>query len=587
MKWLQRTAMKRLHVKVRPLKLEGLCGIEVEDGGGKMVSVEMIWKGPNPGLLPFYRSSSNRQRNRSNQRSVGEDGSVEWDDEFERVCGFSIISKDPPLYGSWDVCFNILHGDNAKPKGKLDVLGKVPVDLSQIISKMECSEIKRTFPISLKVGGTTVEATLMVSLSFVEVRCSDDSPGIVQNSAESREEDGSFRIVKDLKQNEKKKKETNRVVSRSSESEESGLFDSDGLLGNESTTTCENSSEELSSGTELESTQSAPERKTGLFSWKRRRLSFSSSWRKAEPAAKNTGEGGDDVEPSGSSLDEPFTPWELREIISRDREAKLKANVFFASFDQRSDKAAGESACAALATVIADWLHSNPDIMPTRSEFDNLITEGSWEWQKLCNNTAYTTSFADKHFDLETILKADLRPVIVLTDKSFTGFFSPEKFESLKGLMSFDQIWDEISRNTSEYETGIYIVSWNDHFFVLKVEPKACYIFDSLGERLSEGCNRAYILKFDDSSLIYQNVEGKEGEENEQVLCSGKECCREYMKRFLAAIPVGELEVEERKGTVSASLHRKLQIDFHYSSCSSSSSATSSHFYCKEKRIHR
>ncbi|XP_028058853.1 uncharacterized protein LOC114262679 [Camellia sinensis] len=53
---------------------------------------------------------------------------------------------------------------------------------------------------------------------------------------------------------------------------------------------------------------------------------------------------------------EPSTTghWEEKKLVSRDGQAKLKANVFFASFDQRSDKAARKSACTALAAVIAN-----------------------------------------------------------------------------------------------------------------------------------------------------------------------------------------------------------------------------------------
>ena len=37
---------------------------------------------------------------------------------------------------------------------------------------------------------------------------------------------------------------------------------------------------------------------------------------------------------------------------------------------------------------------------------------------------------------------------------------------------------------------------------ILKVEADAYYIIDTLGERLYEGCNQAYILKFDSSTVI-------------------------------------------------------------------------------------
>ncbi|KAI7979701.1 CHD3-type chromatin-remodeling factor PICKLE [Camellia lanceoleosa] len=139
---------------------------------------------------------------------------------------------------------------------------------------------------------------------------------------------------------------------------------------------------------------------------------------------------------------EPSTTghWEEKELVSRDGQAKLKGNVFFASFDQRSDKAAGESACTALAAVIANWLQSNQDNMPTRAQFDRLIVEGSSEWRKVCDNQDLINQFPDKHFDIETVLQVGLCPILVLHEKSFIGFFGPEKFETLKGVMSFDQI---------------------------------------------------------------------------------------------------------------------------------------------------
>lgn len=257
--------------------------------------------------------------------------------------------------------------------------------------------------------------------------------------------------------------------------------------------------------------------------------------------------------------------------------------MFFASFDQCSNKAAGESACTALVAVIAHWLQLNRDAMPTRSEFNNLIVEGSYEWRKLCKNDAYTNDFPNKHFDLETVLHADVRPISISRDDSFIGFFSPEKFESLKEAMSFDEIWSDINKMTEDDDSRIYIVSWNDHFFVLKVEADACYIIDTLGERLYEGCNQAYILKFDHSSLVYGKTDQKEGEkaevpgrmektnnpngDEEMIICNrGKECCREFMKRFLAAIPLQELEAEEKKRAVSYySLHHRLQIELNFS----------------------
>lgn len=261
---------------------------------------------------------------------------------------------------------------------------------------------------------------------------------------------------------------------------------------------------------------------------------------------------------------------------------KLKTQVFFASIDQRSERAAGESACTALVAVIADWLQSNNDEMPIKSQLDTLIREGSLEWRNLCENETYKERFPDKHFDLETVVEAGVRPLSVVPEKSFVGFFHPdgledEGFDFLKGAMSFDNIWDEIS-------SGVYIISWNDHFFILKVEEDAYYMIDTLGERLYEGCNQAFILKFDKDTVINrvadvaqksddkpgdeknESLTGKQEVEDEQgVVCSGKESCKEYIKSFLAAIPIRELQGDLKKGLIASTLlHHRLQIEFHY-----------------------
>ncbi|GBG88966.1 hypothetical protein CBR_g48576 [Chara braunii] len=200
----------------------------------------------------------------------------------------------------------------------------------------------------------------------------------------------------------------------------------------------------------------------------------------------------------GTELFDPVGEWETKLLASRDGHSKIQGRVFFASFDQRSESAAGESACTALVVVVADWLHKHPDRMPSRLEFDTLIREGSAEWRKLCEVEAYRARFPDRHFDLETIVSANVRPVRVVPEKSFVGFFRPEgtgeSYDFLEGAMSFDDIWEEVEKAGP----AIYIVSWNDHFFVLKVESSSkCYIIDTLGERLYEGCTCAYMLQFD------------------------------------------------------------------------------------------
>ncbi|XP_071734816.1 uncharacterized protein [Rutidosis leptorrhynchoides] len=348
--------------------------------------------------------------------------------------------------------------------------------------------------------------------------------------------------------------------------------------------------------------------KRGIFPWKKRKLNLRSPKTKGEPLLKKAyaEEGGDDIDfdrrqlSSDTSLgwhmqnDQPAISefgddgfavgvWEQMDILSRDGHMKLSTQVFFASIDQRNERAAGESACTALVAVIADWFQNNGDLMPIKSQLDSLIREGSLEWRNLCENETYMVRFPDKHFDLETVLEANIRPLTVVPEKSFIGFFHPEEveegtFDFLDSAMSFDTMWDEISR---ELEPRVYIVSWNDHFFVLKVDSDAYYIIDTLGERLFEGCNQAYILKFDRNTSIWVlpvSDSGLDGStrkstaeavdpvkiENE-IVCGGKESCKEYIKSFLAAIPIRELQDDMKKGLRSSTpLHHRLQIEFHY-----------------------
>ncbi|KAK9691618.1 hypothetical protein RND81_09G208400 [Saponaria officinalis] len=386
-----------------------------------------------------------------------------------------------------------------------------------------------------------------------------------------------------------------------------------------------------------------------ILAWRKRKLSFRTPRVKGEPLLKkdNEEEGGDDIDfdrrqlssddsmafgesvGSGSLFsefgDDNFAvgSWEVKELPSRDGSMKLKTQVFFASIDQRSERAAGESACTALVAVIADWIHTNRGEMPIKSDFDSLIREGSLQWRSLCENEEYKQRFPDKHFDLETVLEAKIRPLTVVPEKSFIGFFHPEGMEEecfhfLKGAMSFDDIWGEICQAALKLnhtsEPLVYVVSWNDHFFLLRVDWDAFYIIDTLGERLFEGNNQAFVLKFDMDTVIERvpdqtptkdekDTDGKsgsstektagnkpmdeksgsaspvqvseiisaqgskEGEEDDKLVVRGKECCKEYITSFLAAIPLRELQVDMKKGLMSSTpLHHRLQIEFNYTS---------------------
>ncbi|XP_056174882.1 uncharacterized protein LOC115686205 isoform X2 [Syzygium oleosum] len=615
---------RKLRVKFRRLRLEGLgafAGRAEVDGHGaeqrkeeeeeeaKAIFLEVKWRGPKQGLVQFPRTATRRTQVTARRLLTGA-AALEWDEGelIECACGFG------SSFASWEVSFKVLRGDCAGPKPRLAVIGKVSLNLAEMASKMESAVVKK-LPISLQV-----------SVTFSEVRSSTSDSALEQvvqrqsSTARSDREDGFLKIVNAVMKKQKKSQEA-----RASPSDSDGSPPRPDSAG---PAAAESGGREPSPGAEAGSSASSPEpvKQSGLLSWKRRRLSFKPATRsKGEPLPLPLAEGPDgrDVDPEADvdlrvsdvpAVDSPpsgsetkiaaeQTPpemdcqeddcfWEEKELVSRDGQTKLRTNVFFASFDQRSEKACGESACSAVAAVIVNFLHSNQYNLPTRAQFNSLIKDGSLEWQRLCTDETYLMRFPNKHFDLETVLEAGMRPFTISSDKSFIGFFSPEKFEALKEAMSFDDMWAKIMMlEAEESRRGIYIVSWNDHFFVLMVEDHAYYVIDSLGERLFEGCDRAYILKFDEAAALYRKAENgasrgsgtEEGEDEsekkedgwEEVICAGRECCGEYIKRFLSAIPVQELEEDEKKGSASIlSLHQRLQVEFHYCCPNSSESPT-------------
>ncbi|KAK4419912.1 hypothetical protein Salat_2404100 [Sesamum alatum] len=608
--WPPASTPRKFQVAVKPIKLEGLLqesgdGDGDGDGGGrddetqKFVAIKIKWKGE-PKFLPLMPPFQSRpKREVSSERIVnkGSGRTLDWEEDkwFENTCCFSVVSNHhDPKFGVWLVTFSVVCRETmgSNSKAKMAVIGRVSINISEIAWNMDSnSTLERKLPLSLQIDGVSREATLTVLFNFVEIREHQDSAAIAPTKSI---------LVKgsSVRENVKARRRSlsQEEVMNLDESDESGSF---------TPTSLSNKSRGPSPSVVLD-----PDKKEGWFSWKSRHFSFKRAKTKEEKLDEScivenkidpdlqcsTSSSVDPFNDGTKQKDDPAKPclgsehqdstagaWEEKELISRDGQAKLKASVFFASFDQRSDKAAGGSACTALVVMISHWLHSNSDSMPDRLEFDNLIMQGSSEWRKLCENAAYVNDFPNKHFDLETILRADIRPISVSHNKSFVGFFGAEAFESLKGAMSFDDIWNEFSSNTTAADDSaprIYIVSWNDHFFVLKAEAHAYYIIDTLGERLFEGCNQAYILRFDDKAIMRKRAEkektdqskneASETEEQEEIICSGKECCREFIKRFLAAIPLKELEEDEKKKGVSyLTLHHRLQIEFNYS-CSSS-----------------
>lgn len=262
--------------------------------------------------------------------------------------------------------------------------------------------------------------------------------------------------------------------------------------------------------------------------------------------------------------------WENRELSSRDGSAKLRTDLFFASIDQCHEKAGGGGACTSLVALLAEWLHSNPGQLPNRAEYDEIIKAGSAEWRELCEVEEYKSRFPDGHFDLETVLEAKKGRLKVDSEKSFVGFFQPEGSEStfLEGLMSFDSMWNELAK---EETGGTYVVSWNDHFFLLVVRGDECFILDTLGQRLFEGCRQAYMLKFGEGSRI--TWLGKEGSKKEgKVERKGIRVCGQFIKDFLASVHLKEVQASLEKvkeeselcGLKTMSLHQRLQIELQY-----------------------
>ncbi|KAL0285356.1 UNVERIFIED_CONTAM: hypothetical protein Scaly_2821500 [Sesamum calycinum] len=548
--WPPASTPRKFQVLVKPIKLEGL----LEDGGPdtthKFVAIKIKWKGE-PKFLPLMPPFQSRpKKDVSSERILNK--TVEW----RRISGSRI------------------HRETIGSKDKMAVIGRVSINISEIAWNMGInSTVERKLPLSLQIDGLSREATLTVLFNFVEIREHQDSAAMARTKSSQ---------VKGLSCRE------NVKARRRSLSQEEVCLDESDESGSFPLTSLSNKLRAPS----VSGTVPDLDKKEGWFSWKSRRFSFKRAKTKEEKLDEkaegcstenkidadpqcSTSSSVDPFNDGAKQKDDPTKPclgsehqdntagaWEEKELTSRDGQAKLKASAFFASFDQRSDKAAGGSACTALVAMISHWLHSNSDSMPNRLEFDNLIMQGSSEWRKLCENVAYVNDFPNKHFDLETILRADIRPISISHNKSFVGFFGAEAFESLKGAMSFDDIWNEISSNIAADDSAprIYIVSWNDHFFVLKAEANAYYIIDTLEKE-----------KSDQSKTEASETENSEADkEQKEIICSGKECCREFIKRFLAAIPLKELEEDEKKKAGSYfSLHHRLQIEFNYS-CSSS-----------------
>uniref|UniRef100_A0ACD5VP22 Uncharacterized protein n=1 Tax=Avena sativa TaxID=4498 RepID=A0ACD5VP22_AVESA len=581
-------APRRRGVRVGPTKLEGLPAAW---SAPAVAAVKVKWPGAG-GALSQMLTGRRGGRGVTAVEPVGGDGAVRWDaaadaNRFRVDVEPSATPRNGAGAGAGGgrttergVFLSILYGFQERGRGKdspvrLEEIGTAMISLEECCWEMQLQQQQNhnqkggaplqqqqqqqqqlvVVPIRVRKDGWASDAILYVNVELVDLNAPSE---IIERSVSFREKpraslppptmreiykSSTYHEVLDLRQLLDLAEKQGRVAvyknkrnsSRSSSS--SGRSSGGGMSSSSSSVSLSSASTSTSGGASPEPGSTSKRR---YLPWRRRsRESLSQEI------------------PIKCMVDDDG--WETREFTSRDAETTLRTPVFFASIDQRDDSAGGESACTALVAVLAAALHANHPTMPTRPELDALIRDGSSEWRKLCDDQAHMEQFPNRHFDLETVLAARTRPIAVRHDRAFVGFFQPESFASLSGAMSFDDIWREISTaSRGPGQADVYIVGWNDHFFVLKAESDCYYVIDTLGERLFEGCDKAYMLRFDAMSEMHSS-------EPDEVIVTGKECCGEFIKRFLAAIPLREeLQIEQSGCDAAGAPHRRLQIEFHF-----------------------
>ncbi|KQK03144.1 uncharacterized protein LOC100834893 [Brachypodium distachyon] len=568
-------AAGRRGVRVGPTRLEGLWAGRAP----AVAAVKVKWPGAG-GALSQMLTGRRGGRGVTAVEAVGGDGAVRWDaDADANRFRVDVEPASAPARGGGSggrpergVFFSILYGFQEQGRGKdlvrLEEIGTAMISLEECCWEMQLQQNQQkgggapqqqlvVVPIRVRKDGWASDAILYVNVELVDL----NTPAEIDRSVSFREKPRTnmaptmredrkslgaptYHEVLDLKQLlDLADKQGKVAVYRNKRNSDSSSVSS--MSSSSSTMSLSSASTSTSGGASPEPGSTSKRR---FLPWRRRSRESLSQ----ELNMKCT----DDDPTTGS--------WETREFMSRDAETKLRTPVFFASIDQRDDSAGGESACTALVAVLAAALHANHPTMPTRPELDALIRDGSSEWRKLCDDEVHMEQFPNRHFDLETVLAARTRPIAVQHDRAYVGFFQPESFASLSGAMSFDDIWHEISGgHRAPGHADVYIVSWNDHFFVLKAENDCYYVVDTLGERLFEGCDKAYMLRFDGSSELHSVPSSPS--EPEEVIATGKECCGEFIKRFLAAIPLREeLQIEQMGCVDAVAPHRRLQIEFHF-----------------------
>ncbi|KAG1337975.1 EEIG1/EHBP1 N-terminal domain [Cocos nucifera] len=608
----------KLHLIIH--EIGGLPIDKLEDCGESSLVVQIGWRGS--GRKSSFFPTAFR-KNCTSKQPIHPNGVASWDEGFDQTC--KLKRKNSRGFRSWIINLEIQEYDQDL---EVKVVAKTEIDIGEFAPV--CKEKRIGIPIMCNIKGQTTQALLKVEFHFVELQTKGSNAFLLPRAFSLR----SFSCT-GFPQNydNRNQNPTSSLSKYLSEAETSSddepelnywkLSVTNILLVDQFNGKIEDHKDEKD--VYLQESPARIKQQPSvvrILSWNKKAKVSSKAvnyYRGAPLLNKACSEdGGDDIDKerrqsigqfSALSLEtevraegKPQTlgfeddgrfevgNWQKKRVVSRDGQMELVTDIFLASIDQRSEKAAGGSACTVIAVVIADWLHNNPKTLPLRCQFDELVREGSLEWRKLCADENHNGKFSDHHFDLDTVLEAKIRPLSEVTKMSYVGFFSlddmPDSLEFLQGAMSFDTIWKELTCG-DESEERVYIASWNDHFFVLKIEKDAIYLIDTFGERLFEGCNQAYILKFSKESMVYgrrtdsgsQNIDSDECTENiphgegtdedddssKEVVCEGTESCKQYIKEFLAALPLRELQNEIKRGVVEeAILHRHLQIEFHY-----------------------
>lgn len=275
--------------------------------------------------------------------------------------------------------------------------------------------------------------------------------------------------------------------------------------------------------------------------------------------------------------------WFSKKITSRgqDREAYSSfVDAFFASMDQKSSSAGGEAACSTLAVALSCWILRRDGALPTgRGEFDRILRAGCRHWQNLCRSPSNQRKFPDLHFDLDTVLASQQQKIKIAVDHSasYVGFFraagvSSEALEDLlDATMPLEDIWREIDMGD---RPATYIVGWNDHWFVVHVGKDGyCYLADTLGEKLGEGCDLAFMLRFPPSEPSHIASSSTCSRHLPLHVMDSVEACQHFLQTHYVAATLTQLEkdlrkAESQRGDSFASLpiediFRRLQIDFH------------------------